>query len=298
MRAAPASLPPGRRPVILRAMDLLPRRARPGLGVLAFLLLSACGRPGDTRGEDLWQRSTIHRARKAGKLVVLMEAEFRPFTWKDAGTLRGFDVDLAREIGAALGVPVEFRERAFQLLASELIEGRGDLVISGVTATPERALECSFSDPYFLTRTIALLAVPRAAGVRGAADLDDAARTVVVQKGSTGETATRRRLPRAHLVTLDTESLCALEVAQGRADAFVYDEYQVRAHHAQHLEATRVLDETLSVEPYGIECRKGEPDTLAWLNLVVATMRRDGRIADLYRKHLPGIPVPAELAPP
>jgi polar amino acid transport system substrate-binding protein len=227
-----------------------------------------------------------------------MEAEFRPFTYKEAGELRGFDVDLAREIGAALGVPVEFRERSFQLLASELIEGRGDLVISGVTATPERALECSFSDPYFLTRTIALLATPRADGVRKAADLDDPARTVVVQKGSTGENAARRHLPKARLVTFDTEVLCALEVAQGRADAFVYDEYQVRAHHAQHRDATRVLDETLSVEPYGIECRKGEPDTLDWLNLVVATMKRDGRIADLYRRHLPGVPVPPELSPP
>jgi polar amino acid transport system substrate-binding protein len=128
-------------------------------------------------------------------------------------------------------------------------------------------------------------------------DLDDPARSIVVQKGSTGETAVRRNLPRAKLTTLDTETLCALEVAQGRVDAFVYDEYQVRAHHEVHPNDTRVVDETLSVEPYGIECRKGEPDTLAWLNLVLATMKRDGRIAALYAKHLPGIPVPEELRP-
>lgn len=262
--------------------------------VLLAPLLLACDRRADTAGSlDLWRSSTIHQAKERGTLIVLMEADFRPFTYKEAGTLVGFDVDLAREIGKELKVPVEFRERKFGLLPAELIAGKGDLVISGITATAERALEVSFTDPYFLTRTIALVAVPRADGVKTVAQLDDPARRIVAQKGSTGENAARRHLPKARIDTLDTEALCALEVAQGRADAFVYDELQVRAHAAQHPESTRVVDDTLSVEPYAIECRKGDPETLSWLNLVLSLMRRDGRLDDLYKKHLPGIKPPS-----
>jgi len=273
-----------RRLAPLAALLLVPGSALLGCGKH----LGAGGNP------DLWASSTIYRAKRANKLVVLMEAEFKPFTWKDGGTLVGFDVDLAREIGKELGVEVEFREAAWGMLATELIQGRGDLIISGVTATAQRALEASFTDPYYLTRTIALVAKPRADDVKTVADLDASTRRIVAQKGSTGEIAAKRHLPRATLDTFATESLCALEVAQGRADAFIYDEVQVRTHASLHPDTTRVIDETLSIEPYAIECRKGDPETVAWLNLVLATMRRDGRLDDLYKKHLPGVRLPSQ----
>jgi polar amino acid transport system substrate-binding protein len=268
------------------------------VGVALLPVLVACGRGGEAGGSpDLWATSTIARASKRGKLVVLMEAEFKPFTYKQQGELMGFDVDLAREIAKELKVPVEFRERAFDLLAAELTQGKGDLVISGITMTPERALACAFTDPYFFTRTIALLARPRADAVTSLEDLNAAERKVVVQKGSTGENAVKARLPKATLVTFDREDLCALEVAQGRADAFVYDELQVETQHREHPGTTRVLAEQLSVEPYAIELRRGDPESRDWLNLVLSVMKRDGRIEALYRKHLPGVAIPAELRP-
>lgn len=267
---------------------------------LVALALAGCGRGGGSGGgtPDLWERSTIHQASRRGELVVLMEAQFRPFTFKEDGVLVGFDVDLARHLADELGVKVRFEERDFQMLAPELLAGRGDLVISGLTATPKRALEFSFSDPYFLTKTITLLAVPRADDVKTLADLDHPSRTVVAQASSTGEYAVRRMLPRATLRTFPSDALCALEVAQGKADAFVYDEWQIHHFAEQNPGRTRVLDEKVSTEPYAIECRKGDPDTLDWLNLVLRQMRLDGRLAALHRKWLPGRAVPAEMLPP
>jgi polar amino acid transport system substrate-binding protein len=261
------------------------------LASLALLFtLAACGR-GDVGGSDLWERSAIHKAKKAGKLVVLMEAQFKPFTYKEAGELKGFDVELGRELAKEMKVEAEFRERDFNLLANELLQGKGDLVISGITATPERSLEASFSEPYYLTRTIALLGVPKADGVKAIADLDAPGRRIVVQGGSTGQYAVEKHMPKAQLAKFDDETACVLEVVQGRADAFIYDEWQVREHARVNPGATRVLAETLSVEPYAIECRKGDPDTVEWLNLVIESMKRDGRLAALYAKHLPGIEI-------
>jgi polar amino acid transport system substrate-binding protein len=272
---------------------MMPLRAAALLALLAPCLASCDRRPEAGGSIDLWKSSTIYQAKQRGKLVVLMEAAFKPFTYKEKGELVGFDVDLAKEIAKELKVEVEFRELGFGLLATELVQGKGDLVISGITATAYRALEASFTDPYFLTRTIALLAVPKANGVEKVAQLNDPARRIVAQKSSTGENAAKRHLPKARLDTFEDESLCALEVAQGRADAFIYDELQVRAQAAEHPDSTRVLDDTLSIEPYAIECRKGDPETLSWLNLVLSLMRRDGRLDDLYKKHLPGIKPPS-----
>jgi polar amino acid transport system substrate-binding protein len=270
------------------------------LAVIAVSLVSlaGCGRKDLPGGSpDLWETSTVNQASKRGKLVVLMEAEFKPFTYKEQGELKGFDVDLARELGKELKVPVEFRERGFDLLPAELTQGKGDLIISGVTMTPERALSCAFTEPYFFTKTIALLAKPKADGIRTIADLNSPDRRVVAQKGSTGENAIKAHLPRATVSTFDREDLCALEVAQGRADAFIYDEFQVKTQAREHPDTTRVLEEQLSVEPYAIELRRGDPESRDWLNLVLSIMKRDGRLEALYKKHLPGVEVPSEFRP-
>jgi polar amino acid transport system substrate-binding protein len=276
----------------------IPAKFPARLVVLAasLVLFPACGKKETAGGSpDLWASSMIQQVTQRRKLVVLMEAEFRPFTYKDKGELKGFDVDLAREIARELKVDVEFRERGFDLLPAELIQGKGDLIISGVTMTPERALSCAFTEPYFFTKTISLLAKPRADGVRTIADLNDASHRIVVQKGSTGENAVKAHLPAATLSTFDREDLCALEVAQGRADAFIYDEFQVRTQAREHAATTRVLDEQLSVEPYAIELRRGDPESRDWLNMLLSIMKRDGRLEALYAKHLPGVEVPPEF---
>ena len=284
------------------------RPARPlRVGLLALVVaaasvapaLVACGRGAPpSGGGDLVARSTVQQVVERGELVVLMEAQFKPFTYKEDGVLKGFDVDLARALADELGVKVRFEEREWGMLATELLQGKGDLVISGLTATPKRALTAAFSTPYFLTRTIALVGVPSADGLTSVRQLDAPGRTVVAQGQSTGEVAARKHLPKAKLLTFPTEAACVLEVVQGRADAFVYDEWQIREHARLNPGRTRVLDETLSVEPYGIEFRRGDPETAAWLDLTLRTMRLDGRLAALFAKHLPGIAVPAELAPP
>lgn len=284
------------------------RPARPlPVGLLALVVaaasvapaLVACGRGAPpSGGGDLVARSTVQQVVERGELVVLMEAQFKPFTYKEDGVLKGFDVDLARALADELGVKVRFEEREWGMLATELLQGKGDLVISGLTATPKRALTAAFSTPYFLTRTIALVGVPSADGLTSVRQLDAPGRTVVAQGQSTGEVAARKHLPKAKLLTFPTEAACVLEVVQGRADAFVYDEWQIREHARLNPGRTRVLDETLSVEPYGIEFRRGDPETAAWLDLTLRTMRLDGRLAALFAKHLPGLAVPAELAPP
>jgi polar amino acid transport system substrate-binding protein len=256
------------------------RRAALALLLLAASLAPACGREPSGSG--------VASARARGKLIVLTEVGFPYFGTKTPeGELVGVDVDLAREIAKDLGVPVELRDRKFDVLFAELQRGAGDMVVSGVTVTEERKKEVAFSAPYFLTGTYALLAVPKADDVKRASDLDAPSRRLVAKLGTTGENASRTKFPRARLETLRLESLCALEVAQGRADAFVYDEVQVRLYAQEHPTTTRVLEEKVTDEPYAIACRLGDRETVAWLDDFLARARKDGRIDALLRKHLP-----------
>ena len=91
-------------------------------------------------------------------LVVGTEPEFPPFESLDEnGELVGFDIDLARAIAKDLGVDVRFETMAFDSLPSALGVGKIDVILSGMTATPERAKSRTFTDSYFRTQLCLLV---------------------------------------------------------------------------------------------------------------------------------------------
>lgn len=250
--------------------------------LLAWLavLLGGCGRGGSS--------STLDRIRERGVLVIATEAEFRPFEWVEpSGKVVGFDIDLAQAVADALGVRLEVRNVKFDSILSELRQGLADLVVSGMTVTPERAQSVRFSQPYFFTVTALLLNRASAGTVASAKELDDPARRVAVKEGTTGEQSARAMLPRARLVSHKTENGAALDVAEGRADAFLYDLHSVEQHHAQHPDRTVLLRTPVTVEAYAVAGRLEDGDLMARVDATLEAMRKDGRLAALQARHGP-----------
>lgn len=270
----------------LRLLGLPPVRPLHGVGhsLLALLLLSAlpggCGRrtPGDP----------LERIRARGRLIVATEAEFKPFEHVTAtGEIVGFDVDLVRAIAADLGVALELRNVRFESIIDELISGKADLIASGMTVTPERARSVLFSEPYFFTKTCLLVNVRLREEVRSVADLDREGRTIAVKESTTGAATAAKRCPRARLISHKTENAAALDVAEGRADAFLYDLSSVREHQRQHPETTFRLEEAVTFEPYALAVHPEEPALKARVDAVLRALRADGRLEAIFRAHGP-----------
>jgi Na+/H+-dicarboxylate symporter len=62
--------------------------------------------------------------------------------------LVGLDVDLANVLARDMGVDLEFVRVSPESMVPDLIAGRFDLMMSGLTVTPDRMLEMLFSAPY------------------------------------------------------------------------------------------------------------------------------------------------------
>jgi ABC-type amino acid transport substrate-binding protein len=62
--------------------------------------------------------------------------------------LVGLDVDLANMLAREMGINLEFVKVTSESMAAELDRGGCDLVMSGLTITPDRVLEMRFSEPY------------------------------------------------------------------------------------------------------------------------------------------------------
>ena len=94
-------------------------------------------------------------------LRVGTSATREPFCFIDSTrNVTGHDGELARRIAAALGRPIQFIDMKFSALIPALQSGKIDVIISGMTATAERAKTVNFSRDYFKSAQIIMARRP------------------------------------------------------------------------------------------------------------------------------------------
>ncbi|GFO58709.1 amino acid ABC transporter substrate-binding protein [Geomonas silvestris] len=225
-------------------------------------------------------------ARAAGKpLVVGMELAYPPFEMTDAsGKPDGVSVQLAYELGKALGRPVEIKNMAFDGLIPALKTGKIDLIISSMTATAERAKSIDFSDPY-LSTGLCLLVNKKVPGST-IADFDQPGRAIAVKKGTTGHLYASNNLKKAKVLVLDKEAAAVLEVVQGKADAFIYDQMSTYQNFQRNRETTRPILKPFQTESWAIGLRKGNDELKAKVNRFLFEFRKTGGFGKLGDRYL------------
>lgn len=218
-------------------------------------------------------------------LVVGMELAYPPFEMTDPdGQPAGISVEIARALAAYLGRPLRIENIPFDGLIPALKTGRIDLILSSMTATEERAQSIDFSDPY-LHVGLALL-IHAGSDVKSAADLNAPGRRVAVKLGTTGELYAKQHLPLAEVHVLREESACVLEVIQGKADAFIYDQMSVYNHWRRNPDTTRPNLEPIRREAWAIGIRKGNRELRDQVNAFLADFRAKGGFDDLGNRYL------------
>ena len=232
--------------------------------------------------------SSVIAEEPAKPLVVGMELAYPPFEMTDtAGKPTGVSVDIANALGKSLGRPVVVQNMAFDGLIPALKTGKVDLVISSMTATAERAQSIDFSDPYISTGLCLLLKKDSTA--QGIADLDKAGVKVAVKKGTTGHLYATKHLKKAEVLVLDKESAAVLEVAQGKADAFIYDQMSTYQNWQRNKETTRAILEPFQQESWAVGLRKGNEELKAGVNRFIKAYREEGgfeQLGDRYFKDM------------
>lgn len=224
-------------------------------------------------------------SRAAEPLRVGMELSYPPFeTIGTDGKPEGVSIEIARALASDLGRPLQIENMPFTGLIPALKTGKIDLIISSMTATPERAKAVTFSDPYLTTGLGAL--VPADSEARGLADIDQAGCTVVVRQGTTGEVFARKQLKNAKLLTLDKENACVVEVTQGKAAAFIYDQMSVFQNNKRNPATTRALLAPLQTESWAIAMRKNDANLLFSVNAFLARFRASGGFDKLSARFL------------
>ena len=200
------------------------------LSALAFVLAVIPALPAAADGSRLDE--ILHR----GVLRVGTTGDYRPFTALEKGTgeYSGFDIDLARSLGDALGVKVEFEATTWPTLAKDFDAGAFDIAMGGVSVTLERAKKGFFSTPYMREGKTAIARCADKAKFATLADIDRPDVTVVTNPGGTNERFDRAHL-RAATIRVYPDNLTIFdEIAKGDADLMITDASETRFQQKLH----------------------------------------------------------------
>ncbi len=160
---------------------------------------------------------------KSAPLKVGVTPDSPPLIFKAGGEMEGIEAELARLLGKELGRPVQFVELPWEEQIPALLEGKTDIIMSGMTATKEREEKIDFSAPYVEYGQMAMVRDDDRVRYPSARDIMATRGKVAVIPGTTGADFVERFFPKAETVKFETPAAAAKGVVTSQADVFIYD---------------------------------------------------------------------------
>ena len=247
--------------------------------ILTMLAVTGCGN-GEKTDEISQADGTME------PLVVAMELAYPPFETRDeAGDPAGVSVELIKAFGEYAGREVRIENTAWDGLIPALQTGAADIVISSMTITEERKGLIDFSEPY-ANALLAILANGDS-GITSIDDLNQEGMVIAVKSGSTGHMYAEKNLTEAEILAMPDESACVTEVAQKRADGFIYDQLTIYRNWQNNLSTTSaVFIPFQDPEHWGIAVQKGNQELLDQINAFLKQYQENGGYEELTEKYL------------
>jgi polar amino acid transport system substrate-binding protein len=245
------------------------------LGVLSlFLAVDASAGP------------ALDRILEKKELVVGTSGEQPPLSvnTKDGETI-GLDADLARGMAKEMGVKLTLKVMPFSKLLPALKNGQVDMILSGMTMTPNRNLGVIFVGPYYISGKGLLAKQKTVVAIEDHTEINSPEFTIAALAGSTSELFAKESLPKAKLVT--TKSLeKALELLfSDSVDGLVAD-YPYCA-----VSAFRYMDKGLmagkvrfTTEPIGVGLPTNDLLLVNWVENYIKTLELTGDLRRLTKR--------------
>ena len=170
-----------------------------------------------------------------GELVVAMlGVDSPPFFYQKNGKLVGIEVDLAEDLGRALGVQVRYDRSpmTFDAVVQALAAGHADVAISKLSQTLARTREISYTQPYLTLNRALLLNRLGFAALARKRQITEVIRaydgTLGVIASSSYEDYARRNFPQAKIVRYPSWDALIEAVKSGAVVAAYRDEFEIK----------------------------------------------------------------------
>lgn len=245
----------------------------------SMLMLTACAGLHTTASTS----PALDRIVMNGELVVGTAASMPPLnmTAKD-GEIIGLEIDLAQAMANSMGVKLRLEVMQFHELLPALETGKIDMILSGMTITPQRNMKVAFVGPYFRSGKAVLTKLPTMAEAQTPEDVNDPRKSIVTLRGSTSEQFVKNNLTKVKLVTANSYDEAIDMVINGKADAMFAD-YTICVVTIFRYPKAGLLTvvSPLTYEPLGIALPDNDPLFVNWVENYLDTLEDSGALEEL-----------------
>ncbi len=179
--------------------------------------------------------SLLDTVSKQGTLRVGLTEDYRPFSIADAsGQVEGIDVDMANSLAKSLGVKLEIVKTSWPTLQADLLGGKFDIAMGGITITLPRQKVGLFSIPVFSSGKTPIAHCGDEAKYQTLAQIDQPDVRVIVNPGGTNESFDKAHLEKATIVPWKDNATIFDALAQGKADLMITNSVETRLQAKLH----------------------------------------------------------------
>ena len=205
---------------------------------------------------------------KRGTLKVGMST-FVPWAMRDKeGNLMGFEIDVASKVAEDMGVEVEFVPTAWSGIIPALLAKKFDIIIGGMSITPQRNLTVNFTTPYAHSGQQMAANIELAGDYKTLEDYNRSDVTISCRRGATPCNIAQKMFPKATVRRFDDDAQAFQEVVNGNAHATISSAPKPRFWSEAHPEKVYLPfgDENLTRGDEAFALRKGDADALNYFS--------------------------------
>ena len=225
-------------------------------------------------------------------IVVGIDGEYPPYSYIDEnGKAVGFDVESIQWIAEQKGFEVEIAPTAWDGIIPALLAGKIDMVYSGMSVTPEREAQVTFSNPYW---EVNQGLVGKAGTTATVADFEAGKLVIGVQRSCSadqwmqdffGMETYNQMVKDGKIKLYDSfpQSMVALE--QGLVECVIFDDVNIETY-IKGNDAFQMIGIIETGEVYAIAMRNEDTDLHALINEGLAELMASEKWEELKLKYI------------
>ncbi len=224
---------------------------------------------------------SLQKVLDSGKFILGLDATFKPMGYTDENdNIVGFDIDVAEEVCARLGVELVKQPIDWDTKEQDLDAGKIDCIWNGMSINASRAEVMNLSEPYMENAMVFVVA--NGSSVASQADLDG--KTVAVQSGSTAQEILEGSDLNVTETALATNVECLQQLELNLVDAVFMDSvvanYEIKETGKDYV----ILPDGLEAEEYAIGFRKNDNALRDKVQEILSEMKADGKLGEISTK--------------
>lgn len=221
-------------------------------------------------------------------IKVGVTVDYPPLIYKQDGRMVGIEVDNAKAVGDVLGQEMTLVEMPFEELIPALQDGKIDVIMAGLSVTPERSKLVTFTEPYMEIGQMAIMSTDKVGQFSQPWSIYQEGVRIGVEPGTTGAAFAEEKLTDARISLYSNSAEAFAGLRRDEIDLYIHDaptSWQL----ATSLDNSDLISSyhPLTEEQLAWAVRKDDPALAEALNSALRKLKGNGTLRYIFSRWIP-----------